>query len=183
MHLLCAYDGPADRRNGVLLMPRACGRYMKPEGLLSAIIAVYPPEGSGVERAGALPGERRPATYEGSRLVGYMLHCCTAALSNSACGKGYLAAASSFHSPAWRTIKCAVRTLLLGLECMLFLLQESDFFKLFDVDGDGLVSFYEYLMLVTFLSIPPEVREWLLAFCRARVALILYPIASGTAVR
>ena len=170
-------------------MPRACGRYMKPEGLLSAIIAVYPPEGSGVERAGALPGERRPATYEGSRLVGYMLHCCTAALlhcctaallhcctaallhcctaallhcctaamGNSACGKGYLAAVSSFQSPAWRTIKCAVRTLLLGLECMLFLLQESDFFKLFDVDGDGLVSFYEYLMLVTFLSIPPEV--------------------------
>ena len=40
---------------------------------------------------------------------------------------------------------------------MLFLLQESDFFQLFDVDGDGLVSFYEYLMLVTFLSIPPEV--------------------------
>ena len=40
---------------------------------------------------------------------------------------------------------------------MLFLLQDSEFFKLFDVDGDGLVSFYEYLMLVTFLSIPPEV--------------------------
>ena len=38
-----------------------------------------------------------------------------------------------------------------------FVLQDSDFFKLFDVDGDGLVSFYEYLMLVTFLSIPPEV--------------------------
>ena len=52
---------------------------------------------------------------------------------------------------------------------MLFVLQDSDFFKLFDVDGDGLVSFYEYLMLVTFLSIPPEVWEWLLAVCRARV--------------
>ena len=58
-------------------MSSASCRYMKPEGLLSAIIAVYPPEGSGVERAGALPGERKPAAIEGSRLVGLMLHCRT----------------------------------------------------------------------------------------------------------
>ena len=65
---------------------------------------------------------------------------------------------------------------------MLFLLQERDFFKLFDVDGDGLVSFYEYLMLVTFLSIPPEVPEWLLAICSARVPHDALPNSSGTDV-
>ena len=76
VHLSACLQSPSRQGSGVVLMPCACCRYMKPEGLLSAIIAVYPPEGSGVERAGALPGERRPATIEGSRLVGYMLHCC-----------------------------------------------------------------------------------------------------------
>ena len=32
----------------------------------------------------------------------------------------------------------------------------SDFFRLFDVDGDGLISYFEYLLIVTFLSIPPQ---------------------------
>lgn len=29
---------------------------------------------------------------------------------------------------------------------------------MFDVDGDGLISYSEYLLLITFLSIPVEVR-------------------------
>ena len=35
--------------------------------------------------------------------------------------------------------------------------QVSDFFHLFDVDGDGLISYFEYLLIITFLSIPPQV--------------------------
>lgn len=34
--------------------------------------------------------------------------------------------------------------------------QSSDFFKQFDTDGDGYISFSEYLMIVTFLAIPLE---------------------------
>ena len=34
---------------------------MKPENLLSSLVAVYPPDGSSIERAGYLPGERAPA--------------------------------------------------------------------------------------------------------------------------
>ena len=37
--------------------------------------------------------------------------------------------------------------------------QKNDFFKMFDEDGDGLVSFSEYLMIVTFLAIPLEVSR------------------------
>ena len=36
-------------------------------------------------------------------------------------------------------------------------LQDSNFFQMFDVDGDGLISYSEYLLLITFLSIPVEV--------------------------
>lgn len=35
--------------------------------------------------------------------------------------------------------------------------QESDFFQQFDTDGDGFISFREYLLIVTFLAIPLEV--------------------------
>jgi Ca2+-binding EF-hand superfamily protein len=35
-------------------------------------------------------------------------------------------------------------------------MQNNDFFKMFDEDGDGLISFSEYLMIVTFLAIPLE---------------------------
>ena len=35
--------------------------------------------------------------------------------------------------------------------------QDSKFFQMFDVDGDGLISYTEYLLLITFLSIPVEV--------------------------
>ena len=36
-------------------------------------------------------------------------------------------------------------------------LQDSIFTKLFDMDNDGAISYFEYLLLVTFLSIPPAV--------------------------
>ena len=36
-------------------------------------------------------------------------------------------------------------------------MQDSKFFQMFDVDGDGLISYSEYLLLITFLSIPVEV--------------------------
>ena len=36
--------------------------------------------------------------------------------------------------------------------------KNSDFFKQFDTDGDGYISFTEYLMIVTFLAIPLEAR-------------------------
>lgn len=32
--------------------------------------------------------------------------------------------------------------------------EQDDFFKMFDTNGDGLISFSEYLLLLTFLSIP-----------------------------
>ncbi|EIE18304.1 putative calcium binding atopy-related autoantigen 1 [Coccomyxa subellipsoidea C-169] len=35
-------------------------------------------------------------------------------------------------------------------------MKNSDFFKQFDTDGDGYISFTEYLMIVTFLAIPLE---------------------------
>ena len=37
--------------------------------------------------------------------------------------------------------------------------QESDFFQQFDTDGDGFISFAEYLLIVTFLAIPLEVHS------------------------
>jgi len=37
--------------------------------------------------------------------------------------------------------------------------QDSKFFQMFDVDGDGLISYTEYLLLITFLSIPVEVSN------------------------
>lgn len=38
-------------------------------------------------------------------------------------------------------------------------MQNSKFFQMFDVDGDGLISYSEYLLLITFLSIPVEVTS------------------------
>ncbi|DBA98639.1 TPA: hypothetical protein ACH3X1_014425 [Trebouxia sp. C0004] len=76
-------------------------RFMRPENLLSSLVAIYPPEGSSVERAGYLPGERAPTGDVSPRM-------------------------------------------------------DSKFFQMFDVDGDGLISYTEYLLLITFLSIPVE---------------------------
>ena len=42
---------------------------MKPENLLSSLVAVYPPEGSNVERAGYLPGERAPTADKSPQMV------------------------------------------------------------------------------------------------------------------
>lgn len=36
--------------------------------------------------------------------------------------------------------------------------QSNFFMKHFDIDGDGLISFHEYLLIVTLLSIPLKVR-------------------------
>ena len=36
-----------------------CDRYMTPADLLNSLVAVYPPEGSNIERSGALRGDRR----------------------------------------------------------------------------------------------------------------------------
>ncbi|KAK9813177.1 hypothetical protein WJX72_010159 [[Myrmecia] bisecta] len=73
-------------------------RHMAPGDLLCSLVAVYPPEASQVERAGALPGERRSPVF----------------------------------------------------------VQDSEFFKLFDMGGDGLIGFHEYLLLITLLSIPEK---------------------------
>ncbi len=37
--------------------------------------------------------------------------------------------------------------------------QGTDFFEQFDTDGDGYICFGEYLLIVTFLSIPLEVES------------------------
>lgn len=42
---------------------------------------------------------------------------------------------------------------------MLLVLQESNFFKSLDSDGDGLLSFQEYMLVITLLSIPEQVRQ------------------------
>ncbi len=44
-------------------------RFMRPENLLSSLVAIYPPEGSSVERAGYLPGERAPTGDVSPRMV------------------------------------------------------------------------------------------------------------------
>ena len=42
---------------------------MRPENLLSSLVAVYPPDGSNVERAGYLPGERAPTADKSPQMV------------------------------------------------------------------------------------------------------------------
>ena len=42
---------------------------MRPENLLSSLVAIYPPEGSSVERAGYLAGERAPTGEVSPRMV------------------------------------------------------------------------------------------------------------------
>lgn len=39
----------------------------------------------------------------------------------------------------------------------MLILQSNFFMKHFDIDGDGLISFHEYLLIVTLLSIPLKV--------------------------
>ncbi|BDA50970.1 Calcium uptake protein 1, mitochondrial [Coccomyxa sp. Obi] len=85
-------------------------RYMTPADLLHSLVAVYPAEGSGAERSGALRGDRR------------------------------------VQSPLISDT-----------------MKSSDFFKQFDADGDGYISFSEYLMIVTFLAIPLEDVETIFA--------------------
>lgn len=46
---------------------------MRPENLLSSLVAVYPPEGSNVERAGYLPGERAPTEEKSPQMVRWHL--------------------------------------------------------------------------------------------------------------
>ena len=68
--------------------------YMTAVDLLRALVPVYPPEGSPMERSGALLGEKVPVA------------------------------------------------------------EHITFFKVFDMDGDDLISFYEYLTVLTILSLP-----------------------------
>ena len=68
--------------------------YMTAVDLLRALVPVYPPEGSPMERSGALLGEKVPVV------------------------------------------------------------EHITFFKVFDMDGDDLISFYEYLTVLTILSLP-----------------------------
>ena len=51
----------------------------------------------------------------------------------------------------------AVLLVLQGFTKFDVYVQNSKFFQMFDVDGDGLISYSEYLLLITFLSIPVEV--------------------------
>lgn len=69
-------------------------KYMTPADLLKALVPVYPPETSTVERGGALIGENTPKN------------------------------------------------------------EFTAFFSVFDMDGDDLISFHEYLTVLTLLSIP-----------------------------
>eukprot|EP00803_Ostreobium_quekettii_P003720 evm.model.scf_2936EXC.3 EVM.evm.TU.scf_2936EXC.3 scf_2936EXC:14320-17082(-) len=74
-------------------------KYMTHFDLLRSLVAVYPPEGTTLERAGSLLGERAPVPV------------------------------------------CPTR-------------QHTDFFALFDFSGDNLISFTEYLLMLTLVSIP-----------------------------
>ena len=57
---------------------------MRPENLLSSLVAVYPPEGSNVERAGYLPGERAPTEAKSPQMVRWHLFLsCHATLAPS----------------------------------------------------------------------------------------------------
>ena len=52
----------------------------------------------------------------------------------------------------------------------------SDFFAHFDLDGDGLISYEEYLLVMSFLAILPEVR----ASCKGPVLVShLWPSYPG----
>lgn len=77
-------------------------KYMTPGDLLCALVPTYPPQGSTVERAGSLDGERHPTNLE------------------------------HLHN------------------------MSTEFFKLFDFDNDGLISFREFLFLVTIIGIPEQ---------------------------
>lgn len=79
--------------------------YMLPSDLLNAVVPTYPASRSAEERAGALPGERRPQIQEAM-------------------------------------IKSQKR--------------KNKFFQKFDLDGDGLLAFPEFQLVVTLLSIPEE---------------------------
>ena len=53
--------------------------------------------------------------------------------------------------------------------------QESNFFKSLDSDGDGLLSFQEYMLLITLLSIPEQVHTehlWNLSMGFARILVV-----------
>ena len=62
------------------------------------------------------------------------------------------------NTVAWpSTAKSALAMWYAWLLTMSVVIQNSKFFQMFDVDGDGLISYSEYLLLITFLSIPVEV--------------------------
>ena len=43
---------------------------------------------------------------------------------------------------------------------------QSRFFLAFDLDGDGLISYHEYLLIMVFLGVHVEARSQLLRLCR-----------------
>ena len=112
---------------------------MTPADLLKSLVPVYPPEDSAFDRSGTLSGNAQKDMVSAPKRPAVQVHAC--AKSPPACYP-LLAHSKPFGS-------CAMNALC---GC------QSPVLDLFDVDGDHLISFYEYLLVVTFLSIPTEVR-------------------------
>ena len=69
--------------------------FMRPEDLLASLVAVYPAEGAASDRAGSLPGERRPATTPISDKDQVRSHLCARAFPMlGTCGQRLLTLAS-----------------------------------------------------------------------------------------
>lgn len=122
-------------------------RFMTPADLLHSLVAVYPAEGSNAERSGALQGDRRVRLPQ----IPDMMKVCTATQERLLDFAKRCWNVNDDSKDCRRYADDICSKIAIGLLC-----QNSDFFKLFDTDGDGYISFSEYLMIVTFLAIPLE---------------------------
>lgn len=145
---------------------------MTPADLLNSLVAVYPPEGTLLERTGALKGDRRTVPAQMPRMIKVM--SCPMSLQQCA---AYLNFGDRICMDAYEDISFH------GLDSTEFAsAQGTDFFDQFDTDGDGYICFGEYLLIVTFLAIPLEVHLplmlWVLAEAEMEQMLLCTAIST-----
>ena len=162
---------------------------MTPADLLHSLVAVYPPEGSNLERSGALKGDRRSLSAQLPDMI--------------KAGANFSMPCKAFRDAT--LISGSKLLLMFGLQtvqsadcqCFACAVQDTDFFEQFDTDGDGYalpylsclarlgalpacqgahlmlssmkaakvatpcryICYGEYLLILTFLAIPLEVRN------------------------